>query len=101
MVSELKMGFSSALMELSQIQHGDSYLREELEENRRSCKKKALRMETLVEALRVRVQLPGQDCDPGTGTETELRDGVRVFSLLVVPAGRTWSDAVPDLTVVQ
>ncbi|XP_075879473.1 uncharacterized protein LOC142886315 isoform X2 [Nelusetta ayraudi] len=52
MVSELKMGFSSALMELSQIQHGDSYLREELEENRRSCKKKALRMETLVEALR-------------------------------------------------
>lgn len=76
MVSELKMGFSSALMELSHIQHGDSYLREELEENRRSCKKKALRMETLVEALRVRVPAPGQDGDPGTGTETELRDGV-------------------------
>lgn len=95
------MGFSSALLDLSQIQHGDSYLREELEENRRSCKKKALRMETLVDALRVRAPSPGRDCDPGTGTETELRDGVRVFSLLLFPTGRTWSDAVPDLTVVQ
>ncbi|XP_060890076.1 uncharacterized protein si:ch211-67f24.7 isoform X2 [Labrus mixtus] len=52
MVSELKTGFSSALMELSQIQHGDLFLREELEENRRSCRKKAARLETLVEALR-------------------------------------------------
>ena len=53
MVSELKTGFTSALLELSQIQHGDTYLREELEENRRSCQKKALRMEALVESLRV------------------------------------------------
>ncbi|XP_042356334.1 uncharacterized protein LOC121953355 isoform X1 [Plectropomus leopardus] len=52
MVSELKTGFTSALLELSQIQHGDTYLREELEENRRSCQKKALRMEALVESLR-------------------------------------------------
>ncbi|KAG7272733.1 hypothetical protein CRUP_031057 [Coryphaenoides rupestris] len=52
MVSELKSGFSSALLELSQIQHGDSYLREEMEENRRSCQKKARRLETLVETLR-------------------------------------------------
>ncbi|XP_033984907.1 uncharacterized protein LOC117481359 [Trematomus bernacchii] len=52
MVSELKSGFSGALMELSQIQHGDSDLREELQENRRSCRKKALRVEALVEALR-------------------------------------------------
>ncbi|XP_028293014.1 uncharacterized protein LOC114455908 isoform X2 [Gouania willdenowi] len=52
MVSELKMGFSSALLELSHIQHGDTYLREEMEENRRSCHKKARRMESLVEALR-------------------------------------------------
>lgn len=55
MVSELKTGFSSALLELSQIQHGDTYLREELEENRRSCQKKALRLEALVETLRVRL----------------------------------------------
>lgn len=55
------MGFSSALLELSQIQHGDSYLREELEENRRSCQKKALRMEALVETLRVRLPPPGRD----------------------------------------
>ncbi|XP_034531225.1 uncharacterized protein LOC117806401 [Notolabrus celidotus] len=52
MVSELKTGFTSALLELSQIQHGDTYLREELEENRRSCNKKAHRLETLVESLR-------------------------------------------------
>ncbi|XP_044231969.1 rho guanine nucleotide exchange factor 33-like [Thunnus albacares] len=52
MVSELKTGFTSALLELSQIQHGDTYLREELEENRRTCQKKALRLEALVESLR-------------------------------------------------
>ncbi|XP_056248932.1 uncharacterized protein LOC130179856 isoform X2 [Seriola aureovittata] len=52
MVSELKTGFTSALLELSQIQHGDTFLREELEENRRSCQKKAVRLEALVESLR-------------------------------------------------
>ncbi|XP_056281500.1 uncharacterized protein LOC130200970 [Pseudoliparis swirei] len=52
MVSELKTGFTSALLELNQIQHGDTYLREELEENRRGCQKKALRLEALVESLR-------------------------------------------------
>lgn len=54
MVSELKTGFTSALLELSQIQHGDTCLREELEENRKSCRKKALRLEALVESVRVR-----------------------------------------------
>ncbi|XP_041827100.1 uncharacterized protein LOC121630731 isoform X2 [Melanotaenia boesemani] len=52
MVTELKTGFTSALLELNQIQHGDIHLREELEENRRTCQKKALRLETLVESLR-------------------------------------------------
>ncbi|CAB1418542.1 unnamed protein product [Pleuronectes platessa] len=52
MVSELKTGFTSALLELGQIQHGDTYLREELEENRRSCQKKARHLEALVESLR-------------------------------------------------
>ncbi|KAM6912200.1 uncharacterized protein FYW49_010706 [Xenentodon cancila] len=52
MVTELKVGFTSALLELGQIQHGDTFLREELEENRRSCQKKALRLEALVESLR-------------------------------------------------
>ncbi|XP_019909659.2 uncharacterized protein LOC105025538 isoform X2 [Esox lucius] len=52
LVSELKVGFSSALYELSQIQHGDSDLREEVGEARRSCERKAIRMETLVESLR-------------------------------------------------
>ncbi|PWA29635.1 hypothetical protein CCH79_00007969 [Gambusia affinis] len=54
MVTELKTGFTSALLELGQIQHGDSHLREEMEENRRSCQKKAFRLEALVESLRVR-----------------------------------------------
>lgn len=58
MVSELKTGFSSALLELSQIQHGNEYLREELEENWRSCRKKAVHLEALVESLRVRLPLP-------------------------------------------
>lgn len=52
MVVELKAGFSSALWELSQIQSSDSFLREELEESRRSCHKRAHRLETLVDALR-------------------------------------------------
>lgn len=51
MVSELKTGFSSA------IQHGNTYLREELEENWRSCQKKAVHLEALVESLRVRLPL--------------------------------------------
>ncbi|XP_078797343.1 uncharacterized protein si:ch211-67f24.7 isoform X2 [Oryzias latipes] len=51
-VGELKAGFGSALLELGQIQHGDLYLREELQESRRSCRDKALRLEALVEALR-------------------------------------------------
>uniref|UniRef100_A0A3Q4B580 Uncharacterized protein n=1 Tax=Mola mola TaxID=94237 RepID=A0A3Q4B580_MOLML len=51
-VSELKTGFTSALLELGQIQHGDTHLREELEENRRSCRRKALHLEALVESLR-------------------------------------------------
>lgn len=55
MVSELKRGFTSALLELSHIQHGDTHLREELEENRRSCQKKAARLELLVDSLRVRL----------------------------------------------
>lgn len=53
MVSELKRGFTSALLELSHIQHGDTHLREELEENRKSCQKKAARLELLVDSLRV------------------------------------------------
>ncbi|KAM8833826.1 uncharacterized protein ACB058_017639 isoform 2-T3 [Synchiropus picturatus] len=52
MVTELKMGFSGALLELSQIQHGDAHLRGELQETRKSCQRKALRLEALVEALR-------------------------------------------------
>ncbi|XP_017267701.1 uncharacterized protein LOC108233618 isoform X2 [Kryptolebias marmoratus] len=57
MVTELKKGFTSALLELAQIQQGDTYLREEMEESRRSCKKKALRLETLVESLRVELDV--------------------------------------------
>ncbi|KAK7905151.1 hypothetical protein WMY93_017758 [Mugilogobius chulae] len=40
MVCELKLGFSSALSELNQIQSSDAFLRDELEENRRSCHKR-------------------------------------------------------------
>ncbi|KAM9707303.1 uncharacterized protein ACNS7B_024697 isoform 1-T1 [Menidia menidia] len=89
MVTELKTGFTSALLELSQIQHGDTFLREELEENRRSCQKKALRLEALVETLREElgvmrcqvVQLysnrqsrPQQDGKSSSAKQTQSRD---------------------------
>ncbi|KAE8290256.1 hypothetical protein D5F01_LYC11978 [Larimichthys crocea] len=88
MVSELKTGFTSALLELSQIQHGDTYLREELEENRKSCQKKALRLEALVESLREELgvmrcqilqlysnrQRPLQDAKSSTSKQRESSD---------------------------
>uniref|UniRef100_A0AAV2JFI1 DH domain-containing protein n=1 Tax=Knipowitschia caucasica TaxID=637954 RepID=A0AAV2JFI1_KNICA len=52
MVCELKLGFGAALSELSQIQTSDSFIRDELEDNRRSCHKRAHRLETLVDTLR-------------------------------------------------
>ncbi|XP_057715013.1 rho guanine nucleotide exchange factor 33 isoform X2 [Corythoichthys intestinalis] len=52
LVSELKTGFSDAMLELTQIQHGDSLLRDEMEDHRRRCGEKARRSEALVESLR-------------------------------------------------
>ncbi|XP_077416716.1 uncharacterized protein LOC144048502 isoform X2 [Vanacampus margaritifer] len=52
MVSELKTGLTGALLELAHVQHGDSVLRDELEDNRRRCREKARRLEALVESLR-------------------------------------------------
>ncbi|XP_077394690.1 uncharacterized protein LOC144031428 isoform X2 [Festucalex cinctus] len=52
MVSELKTGLMGALLELTHVQHGDSVLRDELEDNRRHCWEKARRLEALVESLR-------------------------------------------------
>ncbi|XP_030628218.1 uncharacterized protein LOC115810427 [Chanos chanos] len=52
MVSELKAGFSRALLELNQIQQGDCHLQAELEDTRRGCNKRALHLEALVQSLR-------------------------------------------------
>ncbi|KAM9787835.1 uncharacterized protein si:ch211-67f24.7 isoform X1 [Syngnathus typhle] len=52
MVSELKTGLTGALLELAHIQHGDSVMRDEMEDNRRRCREKAWRLEALVESLR-------------------------------------------------
>ncbi|XP_051941997.1 rho guanine nucleotide exchange factor 33 [Hippocampus zosterae] len=52
MVSELKTGLTGALVELAHIQHGDSALHNELEDNQRRCREKARRLEALVESLR-------------------------------------------------
>lgn len=95
MVSELKTGFTSALQELSQIQHGDAYLREELQENRRSCQKKALRLEALVESLRVRPQVGF------TGERISWEKFGCTSFASCRPAGRTGRHAVSDPAAVQ
>ncbi|XP_077588098.1 uncharacterized protein LOC144206807 isoform X2 [Stigmatopora nigra] len=58
LVAELKTGFSDALLELAQIHHGDSLLRDEMDDHRRHCGRKARRSEALAESLRVRA--PGR-----------------------------------------
>uniref|UniRef100_A0A1A7X4L0 DH domain-containing protein n=2 Tax=Iconisemion striatum TaxID=60296 RepID=A0A1A7X4L0_9TELE len=100
MVTELKMGFTSALLELSQIQHGDMYLREELEESRRSCQKKALRLEVLVESLReelgvMRCQIvqlnnkhgPQEEGKSSTNKQKESSDPAEVVGDQIRPSG--------------
>ncbi|XP_026866355.2 rho guanine nucleotide exchange factor 33 isoform X2 [Electrophorus electricus] len=52
MVLELRAGFSRALLELNQIQLGDTELQSQLEETRHGCSKRALHLETLVLSLR-------------------------------------------------
>lgn len=92
MVSELKRGFTSALLELSHIQHGDTHLREELEENRRSCQKKAAHLELLVDSLRVRA--PDMSvCWCSFGGET--------LRFVLCHAGGAWSVADSHLPAGQ
>ncbi|KAJ8411904.1 hypothetical protein AAFF_G00155420 [Aldrovandia affinis] len=56
MVSELKVGFSSALLELSQIQHGDTRLREDMEQTKQRCDQQTLHLQTLVYSLKTELQ---------------------------------------------
>ncbi|XP_061823892.1 uncharacterized protein [Nerophis lumbriciformis] len=110
MVSELKAGFTGALLELAQIQHGDSSLREELEENKRRCQKKALRLETLVESLREEFgvmrgqvlqmcgdrQRPLQDEESTAAKETDPAGAFGGRSQPeATPAEAAWSSSVP------
>lgn len=53
MVLELRSGFSRALLELNQIQLGDTELQNQLEETRHGCNKRTLHLETLVLTLKV------------------------------------------------
>ncbi|KAA0718186.1 hypothetical protein E1301_Tti001220 [Triplophysa tibetana] len=48
MVCELRAGFSRALLELNQIQQGDTELQSQLEDTRHGCNKRALHLESLV-----------------------------------------------------
>ncbi|XP_026795147.3 uncharacterized protein LOC113542073 [Pangasianodon hypophthalmus] len=52
MVLELRSGFSRALLELNQIQLGDTELQNQLEETRHGCNKRTLHLETLVLTLK-------------------------------------------------
>ncbi|XP_028839929.1 uncharacterized protein LOC114792493 [Denticeps clupeoides] len=51
-VTELKAGFSRALVELSHIQHGDRHLQNQLQDAQNCCHKRALHLEALVQSLR-------------------------------------------------
>lgn len=53
-VCELRAGFSRALLELNQIQQGDTELQSQLEDTRHGCNKRALHLESLVLSLKVR-----------------------------------------------
>lgn len=53
MVLELRSGFSRALLELNQIQLGDTELQNQLEETRHGCNKRTLHLETLILTLKV------------------------------------------------
>nr|XP_055025324.1 uncharacterized protein LOC129415385 [Misgurnus anguillicaudatus] len=52
MVCELRAGFSRALLELNQIQQGDTELQSQLEDTRHGCNKRALHLESLVLSLK-------------------------------------------------
>ncbi|XP_016090798.1 uncharacterized protein [Sinocyclocheilus grahami] len=52
MVCELRAGFSRALLELNQIQQGDTELQSQLEDTRHGCNKRSLHLESLVLSLK-------------------------------------------------
>ncbi|XP_053357613.1 uncharacterized protein LOC128528646 isoform X1 [Clarias gariepinus] len=81
MVLELRSGFSRALLELNQIQLGDTELQNQLEETRHGCNKRTLHLETLVLTLKeeleeIRCQIR-QLCDEQVKSEqTSSNTGV-------------------------
>nr|XP_057913001.1 uncharacterized protein si:ch211-67f24.7 [Doryrhamphus excisus]XP_057913003.1 uncharacterized protein si:ch211-67f24.7 [Doryrhamphus excisus] len=107
MVSELRTGLTGAVLDLAHIQHGDSFLREELEENRRRCQKKAVRLEALVESLKeelavMRCQVlqlcadgrrPPQDEDGSADQDVHPADGRGQCDRS--SAGGAWSSEAP------
>ncbi|KAJ8289686.1 hypothetical protein GJAV_G00004150 [Gymnothorax javanicus] len=56
MVSELKEGFTSAMLELSHIQQEDSRLREDLELTKQHCDQETLQLRALVYSLKTDLQ---------------------------------------------
>ncbi|KAI5611782.1 hypothetical protein C0J50_1423, partial [Silurus asotus] len=82
MVLELRSGFSRALLELNQIQLGDTELQNQLEETRHCCNKRTLHLETLVLTLKeeleeIRCQIR-QLCDEQANSEqTNSNTGVQ------------------------
>ncbi|XP_054652508.1 uncharacterized protein LOC129192461 isoform X2 [Dunckerocampus dactyliophorus] len=109
MVSELRTGLTGALLDLAHIQHGDSFLREELEENRRRCQEKAVRLEALVELLReelavMRCQVlqlcsdgrrPPQDQNSSAAKETHSNPAGGRSQCECASAGAAWSSEAP------
>ncbi|XP_061749929.1 rho guanine nucleotide exchange factor 33-like [Nerophis ophidion] len=99
MVSELKAGFTGALLELAQIQHGDSSLRQELEENKRRCQKRASRLETLVESLREEFGvMRGQVLQMCGDTQRPLLEQDGTAAKESQPAGASGGRSQPEAT---
>ncbi|KAI1895262.1 hypothetical protein AGOR_G00104490 [Albula goreensis] len=76
MVSDLKVGFSGALLELSQIQNEDTRLREDLEQTKNHCDQQALQLQALVYSLKTELQeVRHQICQLWDGQQSPLRGG--------------------------
>ncbi|KAG9336738.1 hypothetical protein JZ751_003086 [Albula glossodonta] len=76
MVSDLKVGFSGALLELSRIQNEDTRLREDLEQTKNHCDQQALQLQALVYSLKTELQeVRHQICQLWDGQRSPLRGG--------------------------
>ncbi|XP_036397672.1 uncharacterized protein LOC118786609 [Megalops cyprinoides] len=81
MVSELKGGFSRALLELTQIQNGDTRLREDLDQAKQHCNQQALHLQAQVYSLKVELQEVRQQMRQFHDNQQKLQQGLQLAQL--------------------